>query len=217
MHVAEVPDEIEFALQTRGASTVRHLEDLGVLDKNFLAVHCVWLDGDEISIFARHDVKVSHNPAAALKVLGFPKIPEMINAGVCVALGTDGAPANNHMTLIDDMWLAYLFHKARLLDPTVMKDQVGSLQPGRKADLVVINPNTVTMLPMHDPVANMVSALRAENVESVMVDGQWVMWQRNILTVNEDEIIEEAKVRARAVAQRAGIHLTNRFNVRDQT
>jgi 5-methylthioadenosine/S-adenosylhomocysteine deaminase len=236
MHVAEVPDEIEFALQTRGASTVRHLEDLGVLDKNFLAVHCVWLDGDEISIFARHDVKVSHNPAAALKVLGFPKIPEMINAGVCVALGTDGAPANNHMTLIDDMWLAYLFHKARLLDPTVMpaeqvlamatcdgarallmEDQVGSLQPGRKADLVVINPNTVTMLPMHDPVANMVSALRAENVESVMVDGQWVMWQRNILTVNEDEIIEEAKVRARAVAQRAGIHLTNRFNVRDQT
>jgi 5-methylthioadenosine/S-adenosylhomocysteine deaminase len=235
MHVAEVPEEIEYARQTRGASTVRHLEDLGVLDKNFLAVHCVWLDDEEIGIFSRHGVKVSHNPAAAMKVLGFAKIPEMIDAGVCVALGTDGAPANNHMTLVDDMWLAYLIHKARLLDPTVMaaeqvlamatcdgarallmEDQVGSLEPGKKADLVVIDPNTVTMLPMHDPVANMVSALRADNVESLMVDGQWVMWQGNILTINEEEIIEEAKVRARAIAQKADIHLPARFHVKDQ-
>jgi 5-methylthioadenosine/S-adenosylhomocysteine deaminase len=136
------------------------------------------------------------------------------------------------MTLIDDMWLAGLIHKGRLLDPTVMpaqtvlemvtcqgarallcEQQLGSLEVGKKADLVVINPDTATMLPMHDPVANMVNAMRDHNVESVMCDGRWLMRQGKILTVNESEVIEEAKARAAAIYRRAGIKLPNRFNV----
>jgi 5-methylthioadenosine/S-adenosylhomocysteine deaminase len=234
MHVAEIREEVEFARETRGATTVTHLNRLGVLDKNLLAVHTVWLTEDEIQLFAEKGVKVSHNPAAAMHVLGFAKVPEMLKAGVCVALGTDGAPCNNRMTLIDEMWLASLIHKGRLLDPTVVpaqemlkmvtcdgarallwEDEIGSLEAGKKADLVVIDPDTATMLPLHDPVANMVSALRTENVESVMVAGHWVMWKKNILSVNEPEIIAEAKQRAAAIARRAGIQLPNRFQVMD--
>jgi 5-methylthioadenosine/S-adenosylhomocysteine deaminase len=232
MHVAEVREEVEYARQTRGAATVTHLNDLGVLDKNLLAVHTVWLTDDEIRMFADHQVKVSHNPASAMRVLGFAKVPEMIKAGVCVSIGTDGAPSNNRMSMIDEMWVTSLIHKGRLLDPTVMpaqqvlamatsngarallwEDEIGSLEEGKKADLIVINPDTAGMLPMHDPIANMVYAMRAENVESVMVDGHWLMKNHKLLTVNEMEIIQEAKLKAKAIAQRAGIHLPDRFNV----
>ncbi len=234
MHVAEVKEEVEYAQATRGATTVSHLNHLGVLDKNLLAVHSVWLTDEEITMFAEKDVKVSHNPAAAMRVLGFAKIPEMLKAGVCVTIGTDGAPSNNRMTLIDEMYLTSLIHKGRLLDPTVMpaeqilemvtcngarallwEDEIGSLEVGKKADLVIIDPNTVTMLPMHDPIANMVTSMRSHNVESVMVDGRWVMWRHQIFTVNEQEVLEEAKRRAANIAQRAGICLPNRFNVVD--
>jgi 5-methylthioadenosine/S-adenosylhomocysteine deaminase len=234
MHVAEIREEVEFAKETRGATTVTHLNDLGVLDENLLAVHSVWLTEAEIQMFADKGVKVSHNPAAAMRVLGFPKIPEMLNAGVCVSIGTDGAPSNNRMTLIDEMWLTSLIHKGRLLDPTAVpaqdilamatckgaaailwEDEIGSIEMGKKADLVVINPNTATMLPLHDPVANMVTSMRTENVESVMADGKWLMWQGEILSVNEEEIITESKERAKAIVERAGIRLPNRFRVVD--
>jgi len=236
MHVAEIKEEVEFARATRGATTVSHLHRLGVLDRNFLAVHTVWLTEEEIQMFADRQVKVSHNPAAAMRVLGFARIPEMLAAGVCVTLGTDGAPSSNRMTLVDEMWLASLIHKGRTLDPTVVpaqdvlamvtcngaralqwEDQIGSLEAGKKADLVVIDPNTVTMLPMHDPIANMVTSMRAENVESVMVDGRWLMRDRKVLAVNEAAVIEEARSRAAAIVQRAGIHLPDRFNVVDGT
>ncbi len=234
MHVAEVKEENEYARQTRGASTVSHLNRLGVLDKNFLAVHTVWLTNEEIEMFAEHDVKVSHNPGAAMRVLGFARIPEMRSAGICVGLGSDGAPTNNRMTLIDEMWLASLIHKGRLLDPTVMpaeavlemvtcdgarallsEDEIGSLEVGKKADLIVIDPNSATMLPMHDPVANMVSSLRADNVQSVMVDGRWLMLNHRILTVDENSVLAEARLRAAVLAERAGIHLPERFNIQD--
>ena len=235
MHVAEIKEEVEFAAATRGATTVTHLNRLGLLDRNLLAVHTVWLTEDEIGMFAEKDVKVSHNPAAAMRVLGFARVPEMIDAGICVSLGTDGAPSNNRMTLVDEMWLASLIHKGRLLDPTVMPaqailamvtcdgarallwdDELGSLEPGKKADLVVIDPNTATMLPLHDPIANLVTSMRTENVESVMVDGRWVMRDRQILTVDEGEIIAESRVRAAAIAKQAGIRLPERFNVVDR-
>jgi len=96
------------------------------------------------------------------------------------------------------------------------EDQIGSLEVGKQADLVVINPNTATMLPMHDPIANMVTSMRSHNVESVMVNGRWLMQEGKILTVNEAEVLEEAKARAAAIARRAGIHLPDRFHVMDK-
>lgn len=232
MHVAEIREEVEFAQQDRGATTVTHLNHLGVLGENLLAVHTVWLTDDEIQMFADHQVKVSHNPAAAMRVLGFAHIPEMLAAGICVSIGTDGAPCNNRMTLIDDMWLTALIHKGRLLDPKTMpaetvltmvtnyaaqamlwEGEIGAIEVGKQADLAVINPNSANMLPLHDPAANLVSAMQAHNVESTMVAGRWLMWQHEMLTVDEAEILAEAKQRAAAIATRAGITLPQRFNV----
>lgn len=234
MHVAEVKEEVEFALETKGFPTVTHLNNLGVLDENFLAVHTVWLNDAEILMFRDNKVKVSHNPAAAMRVLGFAKIPRMLEEGICVTIGTDGAPSNNRMDLIDEMWLTSLIHKGRQLDPTVVKAQeilrmvttsgakalmdeqtLGSLEAGKKADLVIIDPKSAGMLPLHDTIANLVTSMHSSNVESSMCDGKWLMRDRKILSIPEDEILTEAASRADAIRRRAGIVLPDRFPIRD--
>ncbi len=230
MHVAEIKEEVEFAKETRGATTVKHLDNLGVLDKNFLAVHTVWMTNEEIEIFRDRQVKVSHNPAAAMRVLGFAKVPRMLRENICVTIGTDGAPSNNRMNMIDEMWLTSLIHKGWRLDPTVVKAQeilkmatingakaildeknLGSIEKGKKADLIIINPNTVDMLPLHDAVANLVTSMSGQNVESMICDGKWIMKDRKVLTVDEGAVIAEAKDRAKSIYKRAGIILPDRF------
>jgi 5-methylthioadenosine/S-adenosylhomocysteine deaminase len=230
MHVSELPYENEVARQRQGLSTVAHLAKLGVLGPEFLAIHCVWLSDEEIALFARHEVKVSHNPAAAMRVLGMPKIVEMQEAGVCVSIGTDGAPSSNRMTLIDEMWVTALLHKLRLGSPEAMpaerilgmvtreaakclrwESEIGSLEPGKRADLAIINPATATMLPMHDPVANFVNAMREHNVESVMADGRWLMRDRRLLTIDEPAVLAAASEAAERIRQRAGIVLPQRL------
>jgi 5-methylthioadenosine/S-adenosylhomocysteine deaminase len=230
MHVAEVKDEIDYTMEKYGEPTVTHLNRLGVLDKNFLAVHTVWLTDDEVGMFQKHNVKVSHNPAAAMRVLGFAKIPKMFKDGICVTIGTDGAPSSNRMDMVDEMWLTSLIHKGWRLDPTVMKAQeilqmatkngaralmdehlYGSLEEGKKADLIVINPNSASMLPLHDPIANLVTAMHSSNVESTMCDGKWLMKNRRVLSLDEDAILKEAKEHAAAIYKRAGIRLPDRF------
>jgi len=230
MHLAEVIDEVRFTEAAYGESPVAHMARLDALGPDLLAVHAVWLDARDIDLLLRHDVKVSHCPAAAMRVLGFAPVPELMAKGVCVSLGTDGAPSNNRMDLIDEMWLASLIHKGRWLDPTVMPaeavlematvngaralgwdGEIGSLKAGNKADLVLIDPRSAGCLPMHDPVAGLVSAMHASNVRSVMVDGRWVLRDGTILTFDEAGILAEATARAAAIRERAGIALPRRF------
>jgi len=230
MHVAEIRDEIEFSKNTRGAATVTHLNNLGVLGDNFLAAHCVWMTNKEIEIFQKNNVKVTHNPAAAMKVLGFAEIPQMLEQEICVSIGTDGAPCNNRMSLIDEMWLTSLIHKGRKLNPKIMPaetvlemvtvnaakcalwdKEIGSLEKGKKADLIIIDPKSATMLPMHDPIANLVSSMRTQNVNSVMCDGIWVMKDGAIKTIDENAIIQESIKRSKEILERANIKIPSRF------
>ncbi len=232
MHVAEIEEEVLFAKETRGATTVTHLDNLGVLDDKFLAVHTVYLTDDEVRIFRDRKVPVSHNPGAAMRVLGFAKVPMMVDEGVCVTIGTDGAPSNNRMDMISEMYLASVIHKANNLrhDVTNVNDMLkmatingavaigdekicGSLEVGKKADIIVINPEVSGMYPLHDPIANLVYSMHSENVESSMCDGKWLMKNGIILTVNEEEVLTEAQERADAIRARAGIKLPSRMNI----
>ncbi|MEG0514748.1 MAG: amidohydrolase, partial [Cetobacterium sp.] len=112
MHIAEIAAENDYVKINRGNSTVEHLHKLGALGPNLLAVHTVWLTDREIDLFRLYDVKVSHNPAAAMKVvLGFARIPEMLEKGLNVSIGTDGAPSNNRMDMMREMYLTSLIHK----------------------------------------------------------------------------------------------------------
>jgi len=230
MHVAEAKSEVEYVKERLGVQTVTHLKDLGFLGPNLLAAHTVWLTDGEVEMFREHGVKVSHNPASAMRVLGFARVPRMLQEGICVAIWTDGAPTNNRMDMVDEMWVTSLIHKGWRLDPTVVKAQeilrmatangakalqdgllYGSLEPGKKADLIIINPDSVGMQPMHDPIANLVTSMHSTNVESTICNGKWLMRDRKILTFDEKALIQEAKLRAESIRSRAGIRMPERF------
>ncbi|MEJ3655600.1 amidohydrolase [Actinomycetes bacterium KLBMP 9759] len=223
MHVAEIPEENAHTVATRGTTTVRHLARLGALGPDLLAVHAVWLDDDEIELLAGSGCPVSHNAASNYKILGSPRIADMLDAGVLVGLGTDGAPSNNRMSMIDEMWLAAIAQKGLRRDPTVlpasavlrmatldgaralgMAGLVGSLTVGKRADLVLLDPFTANFATAADPVSALVTALKSENVESVMCDGEWLMRDRRLTRVDEEAVLAEAAARAAVVRRRAG-------------
>ena len=232
MHVAEVYDEVEYTKATRGASPVELLHKLGALGENLLAVHTVWLTDREIDLFLLHGVKVSHNPAAAMRVLGFARVPEMLAKGICVSIGTDGAPSNNRMDLIDEMYLTSLLHKGRTLNPAIVpaekilemvtcdaakcllwEDEIGSIEPGKKADLAIFNLNSFSSRPVHDPISNLVYANKSTNVEYTMVDGRWLMKERKLTTIDEGKLLDMTQRAAEDLLGRAGIRLPERFPV----
>ena len=135
------------------------------------------------------------------------------------------------MSIIDEMWLTSLIHKGRKLNPKVipaetvlemvtrnaaecamLDKEIGSLEKGKKADLIVIDPKTATMLPMHDSIANLVSSMRTHNVRSVMCDGKWIMKNEIIETIDEKMIINESIKRSKAIIERSNIKIQKRFN-----
>jgi 5-methylthioadenosine/S-adenosylhomocysteine deaminase len=231
MHVAEAREEIEYARATRGTSTVRHLDALGLLGPRFLAAHCVFVDDEEIGLFKSRGVKVSHNPAAALRVMGLPRIVEMLDRGVAVSIATDGAPSNCRNSLFDEMFLASVVQKGRLGNPAAMpatkvlemvtidaartigwEDEIGSIEAGKKADLAIIDPRTPAMSPVHDPISNLVFSAKAENVESTLAGGKWVYLRRRYPHLDARGILRASQRRADAVRLRAGIRLPRRFH-----
>lgn len=233
MHVLEVKEEMDYTRATRGETTVEHMNRLGALGPNLVAAHTVWLTEREIDLFRLYDVKVSHNPGAAMKVvLGFAKIPEMLEKGIAVSIGTDGAPSNNRMDMMRDMHLTSLIHKGRTLNPktvsaeqvlematingarcALMEKEIGSLEVGKKADLIILNPDTIHSLPVIDPVANIVYAMSSENVESNMCNGKWLMKNREILFLDEKDLLEKVKIQNKKVMDKAGIVIPDRFPV----
>ncbi|XP_059656614.1 uncharacterized protein LOC132303396 [Cornus florida] len=240
MHVAEIPYENEVVMDSRKVDhgTVSYLEKIKLLRGNLLAAHTVWVNKTEIGFLSRAGVKVSHCPAAAMRMLGFAPVKEMIEAGICVSLGTDGAPSNNRMSIVDEMYLASLINKGReacvkgTTDPTVLPaetilkmvtvngaksvlwdNEIGSLEVGKKADMIVVNPFSWSMVPLHDCISSLVYCMRTENIVSVMCNGRWIMKDQKILNVDEEKIILMAKHASSALLKRAGIMIPNRMNV----
>ncbi|MGL4740273.1 MAG: amidohydrolase [Sarcina sp.] len=227
MHVAEIADEVDFAKLRKGYSTVEHLNKLGVLGPNLLAVHTVWLTSREIDLFRLNNVKVSHNPAAAMKVvLGFAGIPEMIEKGIPVSIATDGAPSNNRMDMMRDMYLTSIIHKGRTLNPEIlpaykilemattngakcalMEDEIGSLELGKKADVIIINSRNIHSMPMNNPIGNIVYAMSSENIESTICNGKWLMKEKEILVLDEEKLLTDIEIRAKKILEKANVKL----------
>lgn len=237
MHVAEIAAENQFVESTYGvAGTITYLDKIKLLDRNFLGASAVWINDEEIEMLAKANASVSHCPAASMHYFGFAPIKEMLAAGVTVSLGTDG-PSNNRMSIIDEMYVAALSNKVKTVfstgvtDPTavpaeailkmvtidgakaVMWDnEIGSLEVGKKADLVVVHPSRWTPVPVIDKIASLVYSARTENIESVMCNGKWIMRDHKILTVNEEKVLKTAAEAADNALKRAGIVVPERMN-----
>lgn len=203
-HLLENKDEIDIIEKRYGKKPVRHLVDLGVLDNQTIAVHCNWLAPEDIAIFSDLGVSVSHNPASSMKLAaGVAPVPQMLEKGIAVGLGTDGAASNNKLDMFQEMDLAAKVHKVMLLDPTVMSAAavvqmatiggarvlgmdklIGSIEEGKQADIIIVDLNQPHLTPLYNPYSQLVYAARGSDVKTSVINGKIVMENRKLLTID---------------------------------
>jgi 5-methylthioadenosine/S-adenosylhomocysteine deaminase len=220
IHVAETQFEANQCRQTHGCSPVRQLAQLGLLDQQTLLVHGVWVDESDIDVIAHSEAKVIHCPESNMKLAsGVSPVPQMIDRGVVVALGTDGCASNNDLDLFGEMDMAAKLHKAHRLEPAVMgaktvvrmatmdgaralglDDTIGSLEVGKQADLIMIDINQPHLVPMYHPESHLVYAVKGRDVQDVMIAGQWVVRDRRILTLDLDSILDQVRQMGTTIA-----------------
>jgi 5-methylthioadenosine/S-adenosylhomocysteine deaminase len=220
LHFAETRQEVEEIRRNTGLKPVAYLDRLGLLDARTVAVHAVWLEPEEQELLAARGVKVSHCPESNLKLAsGVAPIPELLDRGVTVGLGTDGAASNNNLDLWGEMSLAARLHKVWRADPAVLpaaqaaalatregakvlglEDRIGTLTPGKEADLIVVDLDQPHLTPLYDPFSHLVYTTRAADVSHVMVGGRWLLKNRRFTTLDWPAIARHAQSESRNLA-----------------
>jgi cytosine/adenosine deaminase-related metal-dependent hydrolase len=237
VHLAEVKSDMDFISRQYGLTPLEFAADLGLLDLGAKCVfgHGIWLADKDIALLAQTGATISHNPSSNMKLAsGFCRVPELLAAGCNVALGCDGGPSNNSYDLIREMKLAAVIHKGRTLDPKTvdaeavlematlngakamgLADSSGSLEAGKAADLVIIDPNSLHLTPFdtQNPVSALVYAAHGGDVESVMINGKWVVWKRELQTLDEEKLKAEARAYAAQLYGRANLKISSRWNI----
>jgi 5-methylthioadenosine/S-adenosylhomocysteine deaminase len=209
LHLLENQDEANQLKQKFGQSAVRFLKEIGCLDERLIAFHGVCMDDDDIRMLADHGCKVVHNPESNMKLAsGVAPVTKMLNAGIVVGLGTDGCASNNNLDMFQEMDTAAKLEKSARLDPTIMSartvlhmatsdgakvlglgKQVGTIEKGKKADIVMLDLNKPHLTPMYDEYSHMVYAANGADADTVLINGRIVMQHRKLLTINEAEAI----------------------------
>jgi 5-methylthioadenosine/S-adenosylhomocysteine deaminase len=210
-HVSETEREVREFEEQKGLRPVEFLFENGFLSEKFLGAHCIWLNDEEIDMFAEKKVKVSHNPVSNMKIAaGVMRLPEMVQKGITVSLATDGAASNNSLDMFEVMKVCALLHKVTRRDPTAVSARqvfematvngaqslglrAGVVQEEYLADIVLLDMNKANAVPYHDFVSNVVYAMQSGNVDTVICDGKIIMKERNLTNVDEERILERAE------------------------
>lgn len=236
IHVAETRKEFDQALAEFGFTPVGYLEHLGVLSDNVIAAHGVHLTPEDIQILAARGVSVAHNPECNMKLAsGVAPVPELLRAGVKVGLGTDGVASNNDLDLFDEMNTAAILHKLNSNDPTVldartvveiatiggarvlgMEDQIGSLEPGKKADMILLDMMQPHAHPLYNIYSLLVYSIKGADVETVIIDGRIVMRDRKLLFLDEKALFGRVEEVARQIREKSLVNQENNNRVNDQ-
>jgi 5-methylthioadenosine/S-adenosylhomocysteine deaminase len=221
IHLAETADEVKVAREKYQSTPTGFLESIGFWREGTLAAHGVHLTADDIRILASRRVGVSHNPESNMKLAsGTSPVLDLQQAGVGVGLGTDGAASNNDLDMFEAMRQAALLHKLTSNDPRALPARtairmatidgarilglgrtVGSLEPGKRADLLVVSMRSARQTPLYDPLSHLVYATRGDDVQTMIVNGRIVMRNRRVLTLDEKAVLDEATMWAGKVRQ----------------
>ena len=227
MHFHETLDEVRGWKEMKGTTPIKYFYEKGVrifCDK-LLAVHCVHLDEEEMKIFKKHGVKVSHNTISNLYLAsGICPIPKMLKEGITVGLGVDGAASNNNQDMMELIKTTAILHKGSTMNPlsitadkvlemaTIdgarcigLESEIGSIKPGKRADIILFDLKEINMRPLNRIISQIVYCGKAENVKTVIIDGKIVMQDRKILTVNEEEIKERTQKAIDRILEKAGL------------
>ena len=225
IHVAESKAEVQIDLDNRGLRHVEWMDRLGVLDSSVQLVHSVWLNDEELEMIARHGAIVVHCPVANMYLAsGVARIPEMLGMGITVALGTDGPGSNNSQDMMEILKTTALLHKVNTLNAMILLPEdvlrmacrggaesfglptdIGALTVGRKADVVLVNLNTPFAMPVHKVASALVYNINAREIDTVIVNGELLMRHKEILFVDEDALLREARDVCAHLFKRAGV------------
>ena len=227
VHISENEFAREATKIIHGKVDTELLEELGIVGPNVLAVHCVAVTEEDIEMIKKYDIRVSHNVISNMFLAsGIAPIPEMLQKGITVGLGLDGAASNNAQDMLELMKFTALQHKVNKINPLAisaekvlematidgartlgLEKEIGSLEVGKKADLVIFNPMlSPKSIPLHNPVSTLVYSSDMSNIEGMIVDGNILMEDSKILTIkNERELLEGAQKTANKLCERAQV------------
>lgn len=213
IHLAETRQEIEEIQKQYGCSPVALVARVGLLDLPVLAAHCVHLSSEDIAVLTEKKAGVAHNPESNMKLAsGIAPVVQLLEAGVTVGLGTDGAASNNNLDMFEEMRAAALLQKVANDNPEALPayavlematiggaralglgDEIGTLEAGKRADIILLNLRQPHLWPPHDAVAHVVYAARAGDVDTVIVDGEVVVENGKLLRVDVDAVLDNAR------------------------
>jgi 5-methylthioadenosine/S-adenosylhomocysteine deaminase len=226
MHVSEMKKEWEDSEKQNGMSPVQYLESIGLLAPDLVAAHCIFVDEADRKLLAERRVGCVHNPSSNMMIAsGVSPVPEMRAAGIAVGLGTDGpAGSNNDLDLMEEMDLAAKLAKITKMNPLAlgakavvematidgaralhMQKEIGSLEAGKKADLILISLDEPNAVPMYDIYAQIAYSLKGSDVETVVIGGRVVMRSRRLLTIDEPRVLEKAREYGKSVSASLGM------------
>jgi len=221
IHVAETRYEIERIAQEAGTTPLRYLDRLGLVDDRLTAVHCVHLDEGDLDLLQARGVVAVYNPKSNMKLgSGIAPVAEMLRRGIPVALATDGSASNDLLDMWEEMRCAALLQKATAEDPSVIsaadvfrmatengaracRIDAGAIDPGRLADLAIVDLRKPHLAPVHDVINSLVYCAKAADVETTLIDGRVVMQNRRLLTLDENEILRQAQEWGASLRQRS--------------
>ena len=213
IHVGETEYEVQQVMEAHGKRPFEYLDEIGLLGYDVLAAHAVHLSSAEIEIIRKKGVKLSHNPASNMKLAsGVSPVDKMLKKEICVSLGTDGAASNNNLDLLEEMKLAALLQKIHNMDPTYlnaentfematingatalgMNNEIGSIEVGKKADLVLLDIKAPHLTPFRHPMSHIVYSARGSDVHTTICNGKILMENKKLTVVPEAQVIEMAQ------------------------
>jgi 5-methylthioadenosine/S-adenosylhomocysteine deaminase len=219
IHVSETESEVKNIKDKYGLTPIEHLADLGILAPNLLACHCVVLTDADILLLRQFDVKVAHNPESNMKLAsGIAPIPGLLKEGICVGLGTDGCASNNNLDLFQEMDTAAKLHKVNTFDPTVLdatttlrmctieaarslglEEITGSLEVGKKADIIVLDTKKPHLTPMYNPASHLVYSARGSDVKTTIINGDVVMEDGRLLSLDLEKTMDDIRKIAESI------------------
>ena len=214
IHVSETQKEINDVSEEKGLRPFEYLDKIGFLGPDVVAAHSVWLSDEEIEIIKKHDVKISHNPCSNMKLAsGIAPVSKLMENDICVSIGTDGASSNNNLDLIEELKTASLLQKVSTLDPNVLNsheaiamgtikgaealglaDEIGSIEVGKKADIILIDTNSANMVPDSSTLtSNIIYSANGSNVDTTICNGKILMENKKLTVLDEQEIYDKAR------------------------
>jgi 5-methylthioadenosine/S-adenosylhomocysteine deaminase len=212
IHMNETKKEVDNVLEATKRRPFEYLNDIGFLKEDVTSAHGVWLSDEEIAIIKENNVKISHNPCSNMKLSsGIAPVDKLIKNNICVSLGTDGAASNNNLDLFEEMKFASLLQKVNTMNPKILpadlmiematingakslglEKEIGSIEIGKKADLILINTKTPNLTPnINSLVSHIVYSANGGDVDTTICNGKILMENRKIKTINEQEILEK--------------------------